>query len=103
VKNRFRVIFSPSAQREIEGIEPDYALQIAKDIKIYLEISPLPFGKSRIKKLTGFRPPLYRLRSGDFRAYYRIIATDVVVLTITHKKDSEKALRKLKKPSVTNH
>jgi len=99
VKNKFGIIFSPPAQREIEGLEPDYALQIAKDIKTYLEISPLPFGKSRIKKLTGFHPPLYRLRSGDFRAYYRIISTDVVVLAITHKKDSEKALKKLKKPS----
>jgi hypothetical protein len=38
------------------------------------------------------------MRSGDFRAYYRIISTDVVVLGITHKKDSEKALKKFKKP-----
>ena len=99
MKKRFKVIFSLPAQREIESLEPDYALQIAKDIKTHLEISPLPFGKSRIKKLTGFHPPLYRLRSGDFRAYYRIISTDAVVLAITHKKDSEKALKKLKKPS----
>ena len=99
MKNKFGVIFSPSAQREIEGLKSDYALQIVRDIKIYLEMSPLPFGKSRIKKLTGLHPPLYRLRSGDFRAYYRIISTDVVVLAITHKKDSEKALKKLKKPS----
>ena len=89
---------SPPAQREIERLEPDSALRILKDIKSYLEISPLPFGKSRIKKLTVFHPSLYRMRSGDFRAYYRIISTDVVVLVITHKKDSEKALKKLKKP-----
>ncbi len=96
MKNRFRVIFSPPAEREIEGLEPDDALQVAKDIKTYLEVSPLPFGKSRIKKLTGFHSPLYRLRSGDFRAYYRIVSTDVVVLAITRKKDSEKALKRLK-------
>jgi mRNA-degrading endonuclease RelE of RelBE toxin-antitoxin system len=99
VKNRFRVIYSRPAQREIESLEIDTALRIAEDIKNYLEISPLPFGKSRIKKLTGFHPPLYRLRSGNFRAYYRIISSDVVVLAITHKKDSEKALKRLKKPS----
>jgi mRNA-degrading endonuclease RelE of RelBE toxin-antitoxin system len=98
LKKRFKVILSPPAQREIERLEPDSALQIVKDIKTYLEISPLPFGKSRIKKLTGFDPTLYRMRSGDFRAYYRIISTDVVVLGITHKKDSEKALKKFKKP-----
>lgn len=93
---RFNVIFSPSSQREIERLEADDAIQLARDIKTYLETSPLPFGKSRIKKMTGYNPPLYRLRSGDFRAYYRIISEDVVVLAITHKKDSEKILKKLR-------
>jgi len=93
---RFNVIFSPFAQREIERFEADDAIQLARDIKNYLETAPLPFGKSRIKKMTGYNPPLYRLRSADFRAYYRIISEDVVVLTITHKKDSEKILKKLR-------
>jgi len=91
---RFKVIFSPSAQKEIESLETDDAIQLAKDIKSYLENSPLPFGKKRIKKLTGFEPPLYRLRSGDFRAYYRIISGEVIILAITRKKDSDKALKK---------
>ena len=34
--------------------------------------------------------PLYRLRSSDFRAYYRIVSGDVIILAITHKKDSGK-------------
>lgn len=93
---KFEVIFTPSAQREIEALETDDALQLAKDIKNYLETSPLPFGKGRIKKLTAFNPPLYRLRSGNFRAYYRILYHDIVILAITHKKDSEKILKKLK-------
>ena len=91
---RFRVIFSPPAQKQIEGLETEDALQLARDIKSYLETSPLPFGKTRIKKLTGFDPPLYRLRSGDFRAYYRILSQEVIILAITHKKDSEKVLKK---------
>lgn len=91
---RVKVIFSPSAQKEIESLETDDAIQLVKDIKSYLEISPLHFGKTRIKKLTGFEPPLYRLRSGDFRAYYRIISGEVIILAITHKKDSDKALKK---------
>jgi mRNA-degrading endonuclease RelE of RelBE toxin-antitoxin system len=93
---RFRVIFSPSAQKDIGLLETDTAIQIVKDIKSYLEVSPLPFGKRRIKKMTAFYPPLYRLRSGDFRAYYRIISSDVIILAITHKKDSEKVLKKYK-------
>ena len=95
-RRRFNVIFSPSAFRDIERFETDKALQLVKDIKKYLELSPLPIGKTRIKKLTGFAPPLYRLRSGDFRAYYRITSQDIVILAITRKKDSEKLLKKLR-------
>lgn len=93
---KHKIIFSPSSERDIERLEVDVALQLVKDIKTYLETNPLPFGKSRIKKLTGYNPPLYRLRSGAYRAYYRILAGEVVILAITHKKDSEKILKKLK-------
>jgi mRNA-degrading endonuclease RelE of RelBE toxin-antitoxin system len=96
VQKRFRVIFSPPAQREIEGVETNTALQLVKDIKTYLEASPFPFGKNRIKKMSGYNPPLYRLRSGDFRAYYRILSDNVIILVITHKKDAEKLLKKLR-------
>jgi mRNA-degrading endonuclease RelE of RelBE toxin-antitoxin system len=96
VQKRFRVIFSPPAQREIEGVETNTALQLVKDIKTYLEASPFPFGKNRIKKMSGYNPPLYRLRSGDFRAYYRILSGNVIILVITHKKDAEKLLKKLR-------
>lgn len=95
-EKRFNVIFSQAAQREIEKLEIEDALQLTKAIKNYLEQSPLPFGKSRIKRLTGFDPPLYRLRSSDVRAYYRIVSNDVVILAITHRKDSERYLRKFK-------
>lgn len=93
---KFNIVFAGSAQRDLERFEAETALQVVKDIKAYLETSPLGFRKTRIKKLTGFSPPLYRLRSGDFRAYYRIIAHKVIILTITHKKDSEKFLKKAK-------
>lgn len=96
MQKKFKVIFSPQALREIDRLETDMALQLAKDIKSYLETSPLPIGKRRIKKLTGYNPPLYRLRSGDFRAYYRILPDSVVILVITHKKESEKFLKHIK-------
>lgn len=110
-QKRFKVIFSHSAERDIETLETNDAIQLVKDIKTYLEASPLPFGKTRIKKLSGYKPPLYRLRSGDFRTYYQILSPslspshlrvegrsggEVVILAITHKKDSEKFLKRLK-------
>jgi hypothetical protein len=38
---------------------------------------------------------LYRLRSGDFRAYHRIGAGEVVILAITRRKDSDKRLKRI--------
>jgi mRNA-degrading endonuclease RelE of RelBE toxin-antitoxin system len=93
---RFKVRFSPSALKDVELLETDVAIQIVRDIHSYLEVSPLPFCKRCIKRLTAFHSPLYRLRSGDFRAYYRIVSRDVIILAITHKKDSEKILKKYK-------
>ena len=95
-EKKFKIIFSPAAQRDIERFEADEGLQLARDIKTYLELSPFPLGKTRIKKLTGFIPPLYRWRRGDFRVYYRIVGKEIVILSITHKKDSEKHLKKIK-------
>ncbi|MBI5674211.1 MAG: hypothetical protein HZC48_00085 [Nitrospirae bacterium] len=48
-----------------------------------------------VKKETA-KPPISRLRSGDFRAYYRILSDDVSVLAVTHKKDTEKFLKELR-------
>ena len=85
-----------SLQKEIEALEVEDAVRLVRNVKSYLAATPLPFGKTRIKKLTGFTPPLYRLRSGDFRAYYRIVSDKVVILAISNKKDSEKILKKLR-------
>ncbi|OPY65869.1 MAG: hypothetical protein A4E63_02850 [Syntrophorhabdus sp. PtaU1.Bin050] len=82
---RFKVLFNPSAQKEMESLETGDAVRLVKEVGSYLGISPLPFGETRVKKLRGFDPPLYRLRSGDFRAYYHIIAGKVIVLAITRK------------------
>jgi len=94
-EKRLRVVFSPAAVRDVEGVETGAAIRLIKDIKTYLEVPPVPFGKSRIKKMSGFDPDLFRLRSGDFRAYYRICEEDVVILAVTHRKDSDKRLKRI--------
>ncbi|MFQ5560998.1 MAG: type II toxin-antitoxin system RelE/ParE family toxin [Nitrospinota bacterium] len=93
---KLKIIFSPSAQKDIERLETRHALKLTRDIKSYLETFPLFIGKTRIKKLAGFDPPLFRLRSGDFRAYFRLLSTTVIILSIIHKKDSEKMLKKFR-------
>jgi mRNA-degrading endonuclease RelE of RelBE toxin-antitoxin system len=66
-----------------------------RDPRFFKRRGPIPIGKSRIKKLAGFDPPLFRLRSGDFRAYYRIRGDEVVILAVTRRKDSAKRLKRI--------
>jgi mRNA-degrading endonuclease RelE of RelBE toxin-antitoxin system len=94
-EKRLKVIFSSAAARDIEGLETAAAIPLVKDILTYLEVRPVPIGKFRIKKLAGFDPPLFRLRSGDFRAYYRIGGDEVVVLAVTRRNDSDKRLKRI--------
>ncbi len=95
-QNKFSIVFGPAAQKEIAALETDEAIQLTRDIASHLEINPFPFGKTRIKKLTGYKPSLYRLRSGNFRAYYRILPGKVVILAVTNRKDGAKLLKTLK-------
>ena len=94
-EKRFRVVFSPAAVRDVKSIKAETAIRLVKDIKAYLEVPLVPFGKSRIKKMSGFDPDLFRLRSGDFRAYYRICGEELVILAVTNRKDSEKRLKRI--------
>jgi mRNA-degrading endonuclease RelE of RelBE toxin-antitoxin system len=94
-EKKFNVIFSPSAQRDIENLEAEPAAQLIQTVAAYLEINPFPIGKPRIKKIRGFEPPLYRLRSGDYRVFYRLIPGQVVILAVRSRKDSEKFLKKI--------
>ena len=93
---KFKVVYSSAAQTDLERLDPDDAIQVVTDAKTHLSNSPLPIGKSRLKRLSGFTPPLYRLRSGNLRAYYRICGTDVVILRVTDRKDAEKLLKRLR-------
>ncbi len=93
---KFRVVYSAAARADLERLDPNDAIQVVTDAATYLSDAPLPIGKTRLKRLSGFTPPLYRLRSGDFRAYYRIHGAEVVVLRVTDRKDAEKLLKRLR-------
>jgi mRNA-degrading endonuclease RelE of RelBE toxin-antitoxin system len=82
------------AEREIRELPLADARIILQEIQSRLSSEPFKGSKTRIKRLGGFPPPLYRLRVRDYRAYYRIAAQQVVVLTVLHKKDSERWLKR---------
>lgn len=79
----------PSCLNELMGLPSDQSAQIWEKIN-WLQDDPLPDGKLK-KKLKGASEPLYRLRSGDYRIFYRFGDTWVRLLGVRQKdKDTYK-------------
>jgi len=69
---RFSIDVSTHTEREISKLPRAIARLILEEIRVRLSTDPIREMKTRIKRLTGFSPPLYRVRVGDYRIYYRI-------------------------------
>ena len=92
---RYEVRILKGAQKELESLPTDIRLQVLTKMKV-LEVDPLPKGKPEIKILRGFRPPLLRLGSGDFRVVYRLSGQAIEVLAVVNRKELERKLRQLR-------
>ena len=91
-RNKFQVVLTDHAITDLHDISAEYQKQINSDLKT-LESNPFPHASSR-KRLKGFRPPLYRLRSGDFRIFYRIQEKTVIVLRVLDRKLLDRILKR---------
>jgi len=91
--NRFQVVLTEHAIADLEEVSQELREQIQRDLKT-LQTSPLPSG-TQIKRLKGFRPPIYRLQSGDFRVLYRIREDRVTVLRVIDRKLLERVIKRL--------
>jgi len=61
------------------------------------KLSRDPFSPSpNVKKLKGFKPPIYRIRSGDFRVLYRMYDKAIIILRVIDRKDLERIIKRLK-------
>lgn len=90
----FTIEFAKEAEREIRALPEVDARIIIQEIQTRLSSEPFKGSKTRIKRLLSFTPPLYRLRVGNHRAYYRIVTHQVVILAVLHKKDSAPWLKR---------
>lgn len=81
---KFTILFARSARKELENLP---AAQIEKILSAIEKLStdPYPFG---CKKLKGERH-LWRIRIGDYRIIYSVIAAQLVVdiIRIRHRKE----------------
>jgi mRNA interferase RelE/StbE len=91
--NRSQVVLTDHAIADLEEVSREIRKQIQRDLKT-LQTSPLPSGTQN-KRLRGFRPPIYRLRSGDYQVLYHIREDRVTVLRVIDRKLSERVIKRL--------
>lgn len=84
----FEVFLSEKAQRDLDSFPDKIANQILTDCA-RLAGNPIPDGK-RIKKLQGYKEPLYRLRVGDYRVVFKRSGTRIDIVRILSKPDFQK-------------
>ncbi len=89
----FTVQLARSAVGDLDAIPDRLRSQIVEAIKSLAD-NPLPTG-SGVKKLKGFKPPLYRLRSGDYRVLYRIQSSTIQIMRIIDRKELERTIKRL--------
>jgi mRNA-degrading endonuclease RelE of RelBE toxin-antitoxin system len=92
--NKFQVNLTEHATVDLKDTSKEFRDKIHQDLKT-LEFAPFPSG-TYIKRLRGFRPPVYRLRSGNFRVLYHIQENNVTILRVIDRKLLERVLKRLK-------
>ena len=90
----FTIQLTRAATDDLEKLEEDIRSRILKDVAT-LQIAPVD-RPPRVKRLKGFRFPLYRLRSGDLRILYRIDGSVVTVMRLIDRKDLDRTLGRLR-------
>lgn len=95
-QQEFRIELGAGAEQDLGALPSNIQRSVISEINLRLKSEPYRQIKTRIKRSTGILPPLYRLRVGDYRAYYRILEDRVIVLAILHKKDSPRWLKRVR-------
>ncbi len=90
----FDIQLTKTAAGDLDSIRDDFRRKIIEDTKV-LSTNPFSFGGS-IKKLRGFKPPLYRLRAGDYRVLYRIHGDLVTIMRVIDRKDLERIIKRMR-------
>jgi mRNA-degrading endonuclease RelE of RelBE toxin-antitoxin system len=91
--DKFRVLLTDHAIADLKEIPKEFQDQIHGDIK-NLQSAALSSGP-KVKRLEGFHPPVYRLRSGDYRVLYHIQGNVVNVLRVIDRKLLERVIKRL--------
>ena len=92
---QFRVQLTRVAAKDLDALGKAVRDAVVADVAKLAE-SPID-RPPRVKRLKGFKHPLYRLRSGDYRIVYRIDELVVTILRVIDRKVLERSLRSLRR------
>jgi mRNA interferase RelE/StbE len=79
-------LFSP---RKRSALDARWRSAIKDAIDSHLRTAPTLVSKSRIKRLRELQRPQYRLRVDEFRVFYDVIESDVLIIAIVPKAEAE--------------
>ena len=86
--------FSPRAREDLDSLSPDVARRISTRILgLILDSRPR---RDTIKRMSGFEFPLYRLRIGDYRAFFRVEPAVVRIMRVVHRSRLDRELEDLR-------
>jgi mRNA interferase RelE/StbE len=78
-----KIIFDPSAIKDVLIIDRDILLRIKHAIELKLATKPELYGSP----LHGVLRPFWKLRVGDYRVVYKFAEGEVRIFAIVHRKD----------------
>lgn len=91
---KFDIRLTYSAAEDMDCIPEDHRIKIIALIKKFAS-DPFTPGVN-IKKLMGFKPPLYRIRSGDYRMLYRVQEKTITIMRVIDRNDLDRVIKRLK-------
>src|SRR4051812_4222272 len=95
---RHEIILAPEAVQDLRRLDAFDRATVRAALETHLRHEPTKVSKSRIKRLRGLASPQYRLRIGDFRAFYDVVGGEVQLLAIVAKAQAEQWLAEAGKP-----
>ncbi|MBI4198180.1 MAG: type II toxin-antitoxin system RelE/ParE family toxin [Chloroflexi bacterium] len=81
----YEIVVAPEAVGDMRGLTARNWASVRDALETYLRHAPTALGRSRIKLIRGTERPLYRLRVGDLRVFYRVREERVIVLAVVPK------------------
>lgn len=85
----YEIVFAETALEHYRALDAHWRATIKSAITTHLLHEPARTSKSRIKRLREMDHPQYRLRVDDYRVFYDIIGTEVLVIAIVPKADTD--------------